>query len=127
MEEWKGLRSVAAVELKREESGQTKLERSYFITSLEPDAEELARVVRAHWGVENSLYWVLDVVFGEDASRARTRNAGANLSTLQRLSLNLLTVTSTKKYEKWTIKRRRNAASADLDYLVSLAGLRFGA
>jgi len=126
-QEWEGLRSVVAVELEREEGGETTVERRYFITSLEPDAEELARVVRAHWGVENSLHWVLDVVFGEDASRARTRNAGANLSMLRRLSLNLLKVTPTEKYKKWTMKRRRSAANADPDYLASLAGLSFGA
>jgi len=122
-DEWKGLRSVVAVELEREEKGVTTVERRYFITSLDPDAEELARVVRAHWSIENTLHWSLDVVFGEDASRARTGNAATNQSTLRRLAQNLLKVTDARKYKKWTIRKRKLAASHDQAYLGRLLGL----
>jgi len=126
-DQWERLNSVVAVELECEEEEETRIERRYFLTSLKPDAGEIARVVRAHWGVENSLHWVLDVVFGEDAARARTRNAAANLSTLRRLSMNLLKVTSTEKYKNWTMKRRRRAASHDPHYLANLLGVNFDA
>jgi predicted transposase YbfD/YdcC len=125
--EWAGLRSVVAVELEREEKGTTTTERRYFITSLPPDAEKIAGVVRAHWSIENSLHWVLDVVFGEDASRARTGNAAANLSTTRRLAQNLIKVTDPGKYKKWTIKKRKLAASHDRSYLATLLGINFDA
>ena len=126
-EQWEGLRSVAAVELEREEKGATTLERRYFITSLAPDAARIAGAVRAHWSIENSLHWVLDVVFGEDASRARGGNAAANLSTTRRLAQNLIKVTAPGRYEKWTIKKRKLAAAHDRDYLARLLGINFDA
>jgi predicted transposase YbfD/YdcC len=125
--QWEGLRSVVAVELEREEKGTTTVERRYFITSLAPDAQKLAGAVRAHWSIENSLHWVLDVVFGEDASRARTGNAAANLSTTRRLAQNLLKITDPGKYKKWTIKKRKLAASQDRAYLARLLGIDFDA
>jgi predicted transposase YbfD/YdcC len=126
-EQWEGLRSVAAVELEREEKGATTLERRYFITSLAPDAARIAGAVRAHWSIENSLHWVLDVVFGEDASRARGGNAAANLSTTRRLAQNLIKVTAPGRYEKWTIKKRKLAAAHDREYLARLLGINFDA
>jgi len=125
--EWEGLRSVVAVELEREEKGETTVERRYFITSLAPEAEKLAGVVRAHWSIENTLHWSLDVVFGEDASRARTGNAASNQSTLRRLAQNLLKVTDAGKYKKWTMRKRKLAASHDQEYLANLLGFNFDA
>jgi predicted transposase YbfD/YdcC len=125
--QWEGLRSVVAVELEREEKGATTVERRYFITSLAPDAQKLAGAVRAHWSIENSLHWVLDVVFGEDASRARTGNAAANLSTTRRLAQNLIKITDAGRYKKWTIKKRKLAASQDRAYLARLLGIDFDA
>jgi predicted transposase YbfD/YdcC len=117
---WEGLRSIAAVELERTEKGVTSVERRYFITSLEPDAKKLAHGVRSHWGIENSLHWVLDVVFGEDRSRARERNAGANLSSVRRLAHNL--IKNEKQYGEWSVKKRKLAASQDPEYLLKLLG-----
>jgi predicted transposase YbfD/YdcC len=124
---WAGLASIAAVELVREEKGETVTGRLYFISSLPADAEKLAKAVRAHWGVENSLYWVLDVVFGEDAARARTKNAASNLSTLRRLAQNLIKMTPSEKYAKWTVRKRKLAATHDRSYLAELLGIKVGA
>jgi predicted transposase YbfD/YdcC len=117
---WEGLRSIAAVELERTEKGVTSVERRYFITSLEPDLKKLAHGVRSHWGIENSLHWVLDVVFGEDRSRARERNAGANLSSVRRLAHNL--IKNEEQYGEWSVKKRKFAASQDQEYLLKLLG-----
>ena len=114
---------MVAVELEREEKGVTTVERRYFISSLAPDAEKLAGIVRAHWRIENTLHWSLDVVFGEDASRARTGNAPTNQSTLRRLAQNLLKVTDAGKYKKWTMRKRKLAASQDRKYLGRLLGV----
>lgn len=120
-DKWKGLRSIAAVELERTEKGKTSVARRYFITSLEPDTEKIAHAVRSHWGIENSLHWVLDVVFGEDRSRARERNAAANLSSVRRLAHNL--IKREEKYGKWSVKKRKFAAAQDPSYLLKLLGL----
>jgi predicted transposase YbfD/YdcC len=118
---WEGLRSVAAVELECTRDGKTTKERRYFITSLPPDAEKIAPAVRGHWGIENSLHWVLDVVFGEDRARARTKNGAMNLSALRRLSQNL--IKAEDQYSKWSVKKRKFAASQNPKYLEKLLGL----
>ncbi len=80
---------------------------------------KFARAVRDHWGVENQLHWVLDVSFGEDQSRARTRHAAENLSTLRRLAMNLLKKDTTKKRG---LKARQLNAAWDHNYLAHLLG-----
>lgn len=76
-EKWAGLRSVGVVEATRQVGDQTTVERRYYLSSLPLDVAQLAKAVRGHWAVENALHWVLDVVFGEDQSRARTGHAPA--------------------------------------------------
>ena len=88
--DWEGLQSVGVVESKREINGKVSVERRYYLSSLPVDVALLARAVRGHWAVENNLHWMLDVVFGEDQSRARTGFAVANLGVARRLALNLL-------------------------------------
>jgi predicted transposase YbfD/YdcC len=68
---WKSIRSIGVVESSREEQGQVSVERRYYVLSLPADSEAFARVVRGHWGIENSLQYVLDVAFGEDDRRLR--------------------------------------------------------
>lgn len=87
---WPGLRSVGVVEATLEAGGKTTVERRYYLSSLPVDAVTFARALRGHWAVETQYYWVRDVVFGEDQSRARTGHAVANLGLLRRLALNLL-------------------------------------
>ena len=110
------------VESERTVKGVTSVERRYFISSLPPDAAKIAGAVRSHWRVENSLHWVLDVIFGEDAARARTKNAAGNLSSLRRLAINL--IKSEEQYSDWAIKKRRLAAGLDPDYLEKLLGIK---
>jgi len=62
----------------------------YYSSSLPPQAGLLLGVIRAHWGIENSRHWVLDVVFQEDAARTRRGNADHNLALLRKMALNLL-------------------------------------
>ena len=118
---WEGLRSVALVECERIEKGNKTVERRLFITSLAPDPETIARAVRSHWGIENSLHWVLDVVFGEDKSRARQGYAAQNLSALRRWSHSL--IKSHDPNSKLSVKRRRLRAALDPSYLENLLGV----
>ena len=62
----------------------------YFLLSKYVPAKRLLRVVRSHWGIENRLHWVLDVIFNEDGNRSRKDNAPENLAVLRRLALNVV-------------------------------------
>lgn len=84
-------RDPALATLTQVDKGHGRLEtRRHYLSSLPVDVAQLARAVRGRWAVENQLHWVLDVVFGEDQSRARTGHAVASLGLLRRLALNLL-------------------------------------
>jgi predicted transposase YbfD/YdcC len=103
---WKGLKSIGMVESERTAKGETSIERRHYICSL-TDVKPFAHAVRAHWGVENSLHWVLDVTFREDDSRIRTGYAPENFNIIRQLSINLLK----KEPSKLSIKRKRFKAS----------------
>lgn len=105
------------MEAVREINGVRSVERRYYLSSLALDAELFARAVRAHWGVENKVHWVMDVCFREDQSRARSGYAAENLATLRRLALNLLKREKTKKRG---IKGKQLNARWDHSYLLRL-------
>lgn len=88
--DWAGLRSVAMIEETREFNGRTSTERRFFISSLPANARQIAHAVRAHWAIENTLHWTLDVVFNEDASTVRTDHAPQNMAVVRHAALNLL-------------------------------------
>lgn len=117
---WEGLCSVGMVESIREINGQTSVERRYYLCSLPLDVQTFARAVRAHWGVENQVHWVMDVCFREDQSRARAGYAAENLATLRRLALNLLKRETSKKRG---IRGKQLNASWDHSYLLRLLGV----
>jgi len=86
---WKTIRSIGFVDSRREEKGKVTCERRYFVSSQPAVAEEFAKVVRAHWGIENSLHYVLDVAFGEDGSRIRTDKGPENMSFIRKIALTI--------------------------------------
>jgi predicted transposase YbfD/YdcC len=88
--EWSGLRTIAMIEETREMKNKKSIERRFFISSLPADAKKIASAVRAHWLVENALHWTLDVVFDEDNSRVRKKNAGQNMALIRHIVLNML-------------------------------------
>jgi predicted transposase YbfD/YdcC len=65
---WKTIHSIGMVESTREVKGKITTERRFFVSSLSADIKQFAHAVRAHWGIENSLHYMLDVAFGEDAA-----------------------------------------------------------
>jgi len=111
---WKGLRTVVRLESWRTENGTTTFEKRYAISSLLPEARRIAEAMRGHWSVENQDHWMLDVYFGEDASRIREGHATKNLGILRRLCLNIA-----RHAQKSLVKRRsvrrilRNCAMDD--------------
>jgi predicted transposase YbfD/YdcC len=90
----------------------------YFILSAYVSAKRLIEIVRSHWSVENQMHWILDVVFAEDANRARKDAAPENLAVLRRLAFNLLRAHP----EPISMRRKMNAAAWDDSFLVALLG-----
>lgn len=114
---WKGLKSIAYLLSHRTENGKTTVEKRYYISTLEADAQEHAKAVRNHWGIENKQHWILDVGFNEDRCRIREKVSGENLATLRRLALNLLKQDKTIKVG---VRGKRLRAAWDSTYLAKL-------
>ena len=85
-----GLATPAMVEAEVEHAGRTTFSRRYYLSSARLDVERFAAAVRAHWRIENSLHWVLDVTFDEDRARNRCDHGPENLAILRKLALNVL-------------------------------------
>lgn len=114
---WKDLKSVGMVHSRREVNGKVSKEFRYYLSSMSADGQGFARAVRGHWGVKNSLHWVLDVCFREDECRIRSENAPENLAILRRLSLNILKHT---KHHNRGIKVKMKRAGWDNSFLAAL-------
>ncbi len=110
---WKGLRSIVAVTARRETADKTSCETRYFISSLPADAQVIAPAVRGHWGIENGLHWVMDMVFRDDECRIRKTNAPANFATVKHMATNLLR----KARGKQSLKSKRHMAAWDDEFL----------
>jgi len=115
---WADLRCIIAVTSVRtdKKSGATSKETRFYITSLPPDPERILAAIQAHWGIENTLHWSLDVTFGEDSSRLRKDNAAANMAVIRKAAFNALKRLSSKL----SLKLRRVQASLDPAYRSAL-------
>lgn len=114
--QWAGLRSIVMVRARRETAKGSAQERRFYISSLPADAAKLGAAIRAHWGVENSLHWVLDVNFRDDDCRIRKKNAPANFTAIKRATLNALR----KAPGKDSMKSKRLIAAWDEKYLAKI-------
>jgi predicted transposase YbfD/YdcC len=114
--EWPGLTSIVVVESRREIGNKTERELRFYISSLGPDAKRLGEAVRAHWGIENGLHWVMDMVFRDDECRIRKHNAPANFATVKHMASNLLR----RAPGKDSLRVKRKIAAWDDDFLAAL-------
>ena len=102
---WPGLRAIGKVTAARETPAKTSIETRYFLMSQALTPERFLAVVRAHWGIENGLHWVLDVTMNEDQMRNRKDNGPENLALLRRLALNLAALEPSKDSMRGKLKR----------------------
>ncbi len=114
---WQDLQSIGRLDSMRVVKGKATIETRYFISSLPNNAKLLADSIRQHWGIENSLHWVLDVAFREDESRIRKDNAPQNFAILRHIATNIL---QQDKSEKTGIKNKRLKAGWDNEYLAKV-------
>lgn len=116
---WKGLRSIGLTITYRSDDpndwgdGEVR----YYIMSFGSDAVRFANAVRQHWGIENSLHWVMDVTFREDESRIRKGYGGENVSWLRRLAVTLIKHNTTRK---GSIRQKRLRAGYDFEFLLEI-------
>ncbi|NKC14068.1 MAG: ISAs1 family transposase [Gammaproteobacteria bacterium] len=116
--DWKGLQSIVEVTSQRELKEKTETETRYFISSLDDrNPVPLGQAIRGHWGIENSLHWVLDVAFDEDRNRARKGHSATNLAMIRHLALNLI---QQEKTAKVGVKTKRAKAGWDNQYLLKI-------
>ena len=114
---WPGATAVGmAVRLTEKSDGMTSGNVRYFITSCYLSGKRFAQAVRGHWGIENSLHWVLDVTFDEDQSRTRERHVADNLSWLRRFAISLLKRHSSKH----SIKGKSQIAGWNNEFLMEV-------
>ncbi len=114
--DWPGLKSVVIVESTREIGDKIEEETRFYITSLVLAAHLVGPVIRSHWAVENSLHWVLDMVFRDDECRVRKDHAPANFVTLRHMAHNLIR----RAPGKDSLRMKRKVAAWDDDFLASL-------
>ncbi len=113
-----GAKTIVKVRSRTELKDRCRIDTRYYITSADLSADAAARVVRGHWGIENRLHWVLDVVFGDDQARIRKGHGARNMAVVRHFAINLVRAASDKK----SIKLRRKIAAWDTKYLESILG-----
>jgi predicted transposase YbfD/YdcC len=95
--EWRDVRSIVMVYRATTRNGKLTEETSYYLSSLPPKVKKIARYIRGHWGIENTLHWTLDVIFAEDRSRIRAGHGPEIASLFRKLALLVLQQDTTSR------------------------------
>lgn len=120
-EKWKNLKTIGKVESIRKMDEKRSFETRYYILDQEMTAEEMSRIVRGHWGIENNLHWVLDVHFREDACKIKAEKAMQNLSLIRKICYNLMKLDKRfDKKKKMTYKKMSMLYTYHLEYVQEL-------
>lgn len=112
---WSKAKSIGQVHNIVVRDGKETAEVRYFLSSLPVGVKRFGEVVRSHWGIENSLHWVLDVTFNEDQSRIRKGGSPDNFALLRRFAINILSLDTSKE----STRKKRKRAAWDENYLLN--------
>jgi predicted transposase YbfD/YdcC len=118
-DEWDGLASIGQVVSITQREGKEVADVRYYISSLKPHVTRFADAVRGHWGIENSLHWVLDMTFAEDQSRIRKDHGPENFALLRRFALSLLQ----QDTSPGSVRRKRKRAAWNNEALATAVNL----
>ena len=114
---WPGLKTLVEITSTIDYGDHTATTVRRYISDEDfPKAAYFNMLARGHWSIENQLHWCLDVVFKEDASRARRNYAPCNLSAIRKLALQIIKCMD----DKASLKKRRFRASLSPDYFIQL-------
>lgn len=116
---WPEMKSLLEVTSQREIKGKITQEKRYYISSLPKDAKKIGQAVRSHWSIENSLHWVLDVIFKDDDSRISQGNAPNNIGIIKHMALNLIRETQ-RQEKQYSVKRMVKSAGWDDGLLLKI-------
>lgn len=111
-------KAIICVSSRTELRDRCRFDTRYYVTSADLSAERAAHAVRGHWGIENRLHWVLDVVFKDDQSRLRKGHGALNMAIIRHFAINLVRAAT----DKCSLKRRRKRASWSTKYLETILG-----
>ncbi len=115
-EGWTDISAIVRVQRERRLVERVERKTAYYISSLATSAKTLLNATRQHWSIENSLHWVMDVIFQEDQMRTRKGNSAENLIVLRNIALNILK----KDPSKSSLKQKRYRAALDDAFLLKL-------
>jgi predicted transposase YbfD/YdcC len=121
---WKSIQTIIRIESMRTIKDKTSTETRFYISSLDRTAEKMLTYIRSHWAIENSLHWILDMVFGEDQSRIRKHNAPQVMAIIRHMALNLLQGAK-NQMKRQSIKRLRKMAGWDNQTLTNILSQNF--
>ncbi len=116
-EEWKGLQTIVIVERTRHLWNKTTHEIQFYLSSLQPNAQQNGSAIRKHWGIENQVHWTLDVTFREDQCRIRSGNSPQNLALLRRWALNAL---NQEKTVNRSIRQKSKRTAMNDNYMLKV-------
>ena len=113
--EWIGLQQIVMVKRITRSKQRKQEETAYYISSKKSNAFFYCEGIRSHWGIENTLHWVKDVTFHEDASKIRTMAAPQNISTLKNIAINIF-----RKNKHSNLAQAQRLAANDIARLKSM-------
>ena len=127
--------TIIRVQSRAELSDRRRFETRYYISSTTLSAKAAGEAIRGHWGIENRLHWVLDVVFADDQSRPRKGHGAQNMAVVRRFAINLSRTAPeperppplkpqrrATKPRRASLKLRRKIAGWKGDYLATALG-----
>lgn len=115
---WPGLRYIVRIHSIVEKKGKQTTEDRFYITSLDNSCAFIAQIIRDHWLVENGLHYILDVTFNEDKSCIRSDNSALNMSTLRKLSMNVLQHSKTEQQSMKSMLRKCSNPIKAIEFLI---------
>ncbi len=117
-EKWKSVKAIGRMDVYREENGKITTTKNYYILSQQFSTETFKNITRAHWNIECSLHWRLDVILDEDHSTNKKDNSIDNLAIIRKIVFNLARLDSSMG--NLTLKKKLTRYSFDFKNIENL-------